>query len=638
MSGERAVSLLGAFACRDSQESLVFGERPDGTIAHISEVPSGLSCDCVCPGCRSRLVARKGQKNNHHFGHEGSIDGRPCKTGPETALHKVAKEVLARRLALFLPPLEIADGEDRWIGFKGGNYRFDAAVLENRLGDIIPDVIVHKGDRDLLIEFAVTHECGPEKIARIRARGISAIEIDLSELPRDVSRDGLEYAILVTAPRKWLNNPKLAEGEAYLESRRQRRAEALARRAASLRRAYLAAVSELRSLRIPCLEVGRIDEDELTRATGIEVLGMGCFTVPPRVWQATILADAVDLAASGERHFITAGGALRKLRERGWLHHRLGRVTEAEADAIRADGTDFGSPVDAITAWLFALSRMAILMPSSGGSRWVLHPITVDSVRSIRRRRTLPGLRLADIRKTVADILENLPEDEMADFSFEQWVAQPLPSIGCSISEAVHLEDTKFAQVQRALEAITVSIRTNPQRDTDLMELPLSGLLARRVEERRREREELEQARRERERQEGEERAAWIFRYSRDKLGVKDLAWISSPNSELQGLSPIDAARESLQGLREAADLVDSIVYRRMRDLRAAQIAEDAAKKAREELRREAAKIHKGEHLDVYMNASHPALGRKSPLDFCVDETTLRECIELTIPVRKRRR
>jgi hypothetical protein len=54
---------LTEFACRDGRESLVFGERADGTMAHVSEVSSGLECNCVCPGCGTRLVARKGDKN-----------------------------------------------------------------------------------------------------------------------------------------------------------------------------------------------------------------------------------------------------------------------------------------------------------------------------------------------------------------------------------------------------------------------------------------------------------------------------------------------------------------------------------------------------------------------------------------------
>ena len=87
---------LTGFACRDGRESLVFGERADGTMAYIAEVSPGLECNCVCPGCGTRLVACKGNKQDHHFGHYGVGDRRPCQTGPETALHKFAKEVLTR--------------------------------------------------------------------------------------------------------------------------------------------------------------------------------------------------------------------------------------------------------------------------------------------------------------------------------------------------------------------------------------------------------------------------------------------------------------------------------------------------------------------------------------------------------------
>ena len=133
-----AVLPLTAFACRDRRESLVFGERADGTIAHISEVASGLECNCVCPGCGTRLIARKGNKQDHHFGHYGTEDGRPCQTGPETALHKFAKEVLAHRLELELPPLAMGEGHGKWVRYPGGRYGFDAALLENRLGEIVP--------------------------------------------------------------------------------------------------------------------------------------------------------------------------------------------------------------------------------------------------------------------------------------------------------------------------------------------------------------------------------------------------------------------------------------------------------------------------------------------------------------------
>ncbi len=350
-------------------------------MAHISEVSSGLECSCVCPGCGTRLVARKGNKQDHHFGHHGVEDGRPCQTGPETALHRFAKEVLARRLELELPPLAIGEGPGKWVGYPGGTYRFDAAFLESRLGEIVPDVIVRKGERHLLVEFLVTHACDEAKIARIAAMDVAAIEIDLSRRPRDTSRRDLEEAILTAAPRKWLHNPKLRAAQDEREKRARERDQVLARAAAPLRRAYLASCAEVRSMQTSCLAYDRIIRRHLAHAVGIEVPGIGCFTVPPRDWQALILADAADIAASGGKGLITIAGALRKIGQRGWLRRRFNRLTDAEAAAIRADGTPFDHPGSAVAAWATTLSRLGILLPAGGEDRWIVWQRTTGALQ-----------------------------------------------------------------------------------------------------------------------------------------------------------------------------------------------------------------------------------------------------------------
>jgi hypothetical protein len=111
----------------------------------------------------------------------------------------------------------LARGEGKWVGYPRGTYRFDAALLESRLGVIVPDVLVCKGERHLLVEFLVTHACDEVKIARTVAMDVVAIEIDLSGFPRDTSRADLEEAILTTAPRNWLNNSKLHAAQVKLE-------------------------------------------------------------------------------------------------------------------------------------------------------------------------------------------------------------------------------------------------------------------------------------------------------------------------------------------------------------------------------------------------------------------------------------
>lgn len=41
----------------------------DGNLVHISDVPRGLACACVCVDCGKPLLARKGNKRREHFAH-----------------------------------------------------------------------------------------------------------------------------------------------------------------------------------------------------------------------------------------------------------------------------------------------------------------------------------------------------------------------------------------------------------------------------------------------------------------------------------------------------------------------------------------------------------------------------------------
>src|SRR3546814_18564190 len=96
-------ALLGCGFPRRSSDGdvrLAYCQRPDGTIAHISEVVSGLACQCICPGCGADLVARKGDHKEHHFGHRSTAE---CAHALESALHKLAKEVLHDRKEILLP-------------------------------------------------------------------------------------------------------------------------------------------------------------------------------------------------------------------------------------------------------------------------------------------------------------------------------------------------------------------------------------------------------------------------------------------------------------------------------------------------------------------------------------------------------
>lgn len=258
----------------------------------------------------------------------------------------------------------------------------------------------------------------------------------------------------------------------------------------------------------------------------------------------------------------------------------------------------------------------------------------VDDVSQRRHRRALPGLRQAELRKAVGDILKDLPEDEVAGFSFESWFGALLPGREYSPAQAVHFEDREFRRVTTDLANVGGRVRFNPRSDVDLMGLPLSGMLARRLEELRREEEAREAERQERARQEAQARADRLLGVARREIGIEADAWAAAADEALGGRSPMQVASSGATGLTAALEALDALVRRRASEMRKAQ----AAEKAGEDLRREAAKVHQRRYLDLYLKAGHPALGGKSPSTYCVDDVTLRKCVELTLTSGKRRR
>ena len=133
---------------------LPYGVR-EGKLLHISDVPNGLACGCVCPACGDRLVARQGPVREHHFAHAG---GNDCGRAVETALHRAAKEILERRKEIVLPSVESDVPFHHYGGgVKGVKlkpeacYQLTFVALEHRIGTIVPDVFAHVENRPLLI-------------------------------------------------------------------------------------------------------------------------------------------------------------------------------------------------------------------------------------------------------------------------------------------------------------------------------------------------------------------------------------------------------------------------------------------------------------------------------------------------------
>jgi hypothetical protein len=188
-----------------------------GQIVHISDVPSGLDCGCVCPSCKARLVAKKGVKQEHHFAHEAA---ESCAGGLETVLHLAAKEILVAERKIWLPRVAVPLGPmtQPELLSDGRSFEIEAVVVEQRVEGIVPDLVLTIGGRELLVEVFVTHSVDNAKLEKISQLGLSAIEIDLSKLPREMHRAELASAVVGGRDNKrWLNNERVNAHRKRLE-------------------------------------------------------------------------------------------------------------------------------------------------------------------------------------------------------------------------------------------------------------------------------------------------------------------------------------------------------------------------------------------------------------------------------------
>ena len=220
-----------------------FGLR-DGRMWLPKQVPRGKACDCVCPACHTPLVAKATDSScrRPHFAHFTQTD---CRAGFETALHRMAKQLIAGHIRLKLPPW---DGErsmsnpprlvdDAGQPLLGRRVEFPSCMatlldvrIEESQNDYTPDVIATDDHGEIMIEVRVTHAVDDLKRRRVQSEGRRMIEIDLSRLPSEVVYDEAQLAHWVIeeeSNRFWLSCPTATE--MWRESHRDLKVALIAR-------------------------------------------------------------------------------------------------------------------------------------------------------------------------------------------------------------------------------------------------------------------------------------------------------------------------------------------------------------------------------------------------------------------------
>lgn len=168
-------------------------------IVNVKDTERGLACNCFCFECGEPVIARKGDKNEHHFAHVNNKES--CTITPESVLHKYAKQVILEQKYIKLPKTETQE-ERIW--------HFDKLIPEQTIGKIRPDLVasIDKGVM-IFIEIAVTSFVDEEKLAYIQHLDVPVIELDLSQFHKrnfDIpSNEARDYILLNCYNKKWLH-------------------------------------------------------------------------------------------------------------------------------------------------------------------------------------------------------------------------------------------------------------------------------------------------------------------------------------------------------------------------------------------------------------------------------------------------
>ena len=169
-------------------------------IVNVKQVERGLACMCFCFECAEPVLARKGEKNEHHFSHLSNKES--CTIHPESILHKFAKQVIMEEKYLTLPALPDDEHNEE------KTWQFDHLIAEQAIGSIRPDLVATIDDEIMFIEVAVTSFIDADKSAFIKQLGIKTIEIDLREIIKQdmelPSTEAKNYILDCVSNKQWV--------------------------------------------------------------------------------------------------------------------------------------------------------------------------------------------------------------------------------------------------------------------------------------------------------------------------------------------------------------------------------------------------------------------------------------------------
>lgn len=151
-----------------------------------SEADRGAECGCICPSCKTPLIARQGGSNANHFAHRSrnvyKKTNKACEFSPMVAVRMMARQQLEDELEITLPDYYRYFGSDKFLVTKSSRVYLKDVKVERMIGKVPVDCSGHIGPYELIIYFTHKGRHPPLELQEIKSEALGIISVDIEPL------------------------------------------------------------------------------------------------------------------------------------------------------------------------------------------------------------------------------------------------------------------------------------------------------------------------------------------------------------------------------------------------------------------------------------------------------------------------
>ena len=197
-------------------------DKATGEVVGIDDVSSrGLNCNCKCAACDGDFIARKGEKNKHHFAHQSNYE---CVYANEIALYLYVKKVLTGCHRIELPEIPVKIGIRTELAKEKHMVPAGEVFYACEPEQYPPLLVVKLDDRPTRIILAFekyysTEDCLVLK-AEAKEKGWDCLAISLPRITgkKSISSELIRQSVMGhVQEKKWIHNARAERWEQRLK-------------------------------------------------------------------------------------------------------------------------------------------------------------------------------------------------------------------------------------------------------------------------------------------------------------------------------------------------------------------------------------------------------------------------------------